>query len=93
MVASGAVGIMTGVVSLMGLADPRSGDLMARPMGGLAIATVVGMLALLSLQMAHLASRRASHAEAIRVADRPYAGPCGRTARPLDAPIEPRWVK
>jgi hypothetical protein len=49
------------MISVSGISSPESGDLMTTPMSGLSLAILlVGMLILLSLDLAHLTTMRAS---------------------------------
>lgn len=71
-VAAGVAAIILSVVSLTGFASPAGGDLMVTPISGLTLATLlVGMLTLLSLEMAHVSNRQARHVMVVRTAGRP----------------------
>ena len=84
MVATAIASVLMGIGSISGFANPASGDSMATPMNGIALATLlVGMLTVLSLHMADLSSGRASQARAARATDQPPRIPCGSTAGPL----------
>jgi hypothetical protein len=70
-VVAGLTAILLGISSLDGFANP-SGDLITRPLSGSTIATLlVGTLALLALETAHLARRRPGIAGVVRARGRP----------------------
>jgi hypothetical protein len=84
LVVTAIASVAMGIGSLSGFSSTSTGDSLAAPMNGEALAILfVGTLTILGLERAHLSGRQSlSRARVARAANEPSATPYGSTAGP-----------